>query len=55
VFSENNYAFNKIPIDQNTTQNILKFGSYFNDAYIINSDISAFTKDVFSIYNLLKI
>ncbi|GGI55990.1 CHAT domain-containing protein [Winogradskyella haliclonae] len=54
VFSEKNHAFNKIPIHQNTTQDIINFISYFNDATKINSDVAAYTEDAFSIYNLLK-
>ncbi|WP_299116148.1 CHAT domain-containing protein [uncultured Winogradskyella sp.] len=54
VFSEKNYAFNKIAINQNTTQDIINFISYFNDATKINSDVTAYTENAFSIYNLLK-
>lgn len=54
VFSEKHYVFNKILIDQNTTQDIINFGNYFNDASLINSNISAFAEDAFSMYHLLK-
>ncbi|TCK65054.1 CHAT domain-containing protein [Winogradskyella wandonensis] len=55
VFTEKDYAFNKIPIDTSTTHKIVDFIRYFNDASKITNDIKAFTEDAYSMYNLLNL
>ena len=48
-------AFNKIPLNKTNTQTIKRFIQYFDSPSNINNNISKYTEDAFSLYNLLKL
>lgn len=54
VFTKNEYQLNRLSINETTTKKISEFISYFDDAAIINSNISGFTDDSFSVFKLLN-
>ena len=53
IISEENTAFNKIELNENTQKSITDFIEFFNDASIINNNISKFTSEAFSLYQTL--
>ena len=54
IFSEEEYGFSKIPINPSITKDITKFIDYFNSSETINENLQSYTKDAFSIYQLLN-
>lgn len=55
VFSPNRIAFNRIENTVSNRNSISKFISYFENASVINNNISQFTEDAFQLYTVLNL
>ncbi len=54
ILSNENIAFNKIELNKNTQKSIIDFIDFFNDAFVINNNISKYTTEAFELYKTLR-
>ncbi len=55
IISENKLSFNKIPLNETNLENINSFIHQFDNASIINNNITGFTTSAFNAYNTLNL
>ena len=55
IISENAIEFNRIPLNEIIKNDIITFISYFDNASVINNNITQYTTDAFSLYETLLI